>query len=491
MRRLAEPAALCLITGAAVLVHGYHLGVDDAEIYTPAIEKVANPALFPYNTAFFDHHAQLSLFPNLIGLSSRLTHMPSDAAVFLWHCLAILLTLVAIHRLLGCCFDSAHARWAGTALLAATLTVPVAGTALVIMDPYLTARSLSTPFTIFAIAEVAGGRHRRAALWTLATALVHPQMAVYLLTFCGVFAAVKRTERARVGAAAAMSAAAVLPIWSGLTPATGVYQQILHSRTYFFVSNWSFWEWAGIWMPLLLLWTISKLRAPNIRPVFTQLCRALIGLGIVSTVAALVINSSVHFETLARLQPMRSFHIFYALMFAFLGALLGEYVLCRKIWRWTLLFVPLAIGMMAVQFFQWPASAHIELPGVAYRSGLPAAFQWIRENTPNNAMFALDPAYLAINGDDEHGFRTIAERSALADSLKDSGAVSLFPQLASEWRAQVRARQNWAHFGAADFRRLERRYGVNWVVISRSQPAAGLSCVFQNYAARVCRITAK
>ena len=52
----------------------------------------------------------------------------------------------------GACVTSNRARWGGVALLASVLSVPVAGTALAIMDPYFTARSLSTPLTLLAIA---------------------------------------------------------------------------------------------------------------------------------------------------------------------------------------------------------------------------------------------------------------------------------------------------------------------------------------------------
>ena len=38
---------LSLIAVLAVLVHGYHLGVDDAEIYIPAIKHAADPGLYP------------------------------------------------------------------------------------------------------------------------------------------------------------------------------------------------------------------------------------------------------------------------------------------------------------------------------------------------------------------------------------------------------------------------------------------------------------
>jgi len=53
---------LAIIAALAVLVHGYHLGVDDAAIYVPAIKRVADPALYPFGAEFFMSHAHLSLF---------------------------------------------------------------------------------------------------------------------------------------------------------------------------------------------------------------------------------------------------------------------------------------------------------------------------------------------------------------------------------------------------------------------------------------------
>jgi len=62
-----------VITAASFVVHGYHPYVEDAEIYVPGIKKLLNPALYPYNQAFFASHARMTLFPNLIAGSIRLT----------------------------------------------------------------------------------------------------------------------------------------------------------------------------------------------------------------------------------------------------------------------------------------------------------------------------------------------------------------------------------------------------------------------------------
>src|SRR5690348_17149263 len=117
---------------AALLVQGYHLGVDDAEIYLPAVKRAANPALFPFASEFFMSHAHLSFFPNLVGGFAHLSHLPVDAAILFCHGLGILLLLVAAWRLAGACFETAAARWGAVVLLAGALSTPVAGTALVI-----------------------------------------------------------------------------------------------------------------------------------------------------------------------------------------------------------------------------------------------------------------------------------------------------------------------------------------------------------------------
>ena len=478
---MRQTGLFCCLTLAALLVHGYHLGSDDAEIYLPAIEKVADPALFPANSQFFMHHADLSMFPNLIGDTARMTGAPVDWVIFLWHAFSIALTLIAARVLLRSCFANAAAQWAGVALVAATLTVPVAGTALVIMDPYVTARSLSTPLTLLAIAWFVRGWNRGAWLCLLGVALVHPQMSLYGAAFFLCLAAVRNQRTVS-------TVSAGLPFAFNFEPAKGTYRDVLMSRTYFFVSNWNWLEWMGIWAPLALLFAISRIPSFRRYPVVTQLCRTLVVFGAAFTCGALILTSSNHLDSFERLQPMRAFHLVYLVMFALLGGLLGEFFLKRNWWRWMALFAPLGIGMFAVQMLAYPASPHVEIPGLRYRNGWPAAFVWIRQNTPKSAMFALDPDYMAAPGDDGHGFRAIAERSALADDLKDSGAVSLFPELTSAWRDQTSRERGWKSFGPSQFRRLAADYGVNWLVLDRRQRAAGLFCPYANDVVRVCRL---
>jgi hypothetical protein len=174
-------------------------------------------------------------------------------------------------------------------------------------------------------------------------------------------------------------------------------------------------------------------------------------------------------------------------MFVMIGGFLGEYALKNSVWRWFVLFAPLSMGMFWAQRALFPASAQVEWPGIPPRNPWAQAFLWVRQNTPVDAVFALDPEYMHIAGEDEIGFRCLAERSRLADGVKDNGVVSMFPPLAEEWWGQVQAQTPWSSFRTEDFSRLKNKYGASWVVVQ--QPGvAGLDCAYQNLAVRVCRI---
>jgi hypothetical protein len=479
---------LAALTAAAVLIHGYHLGTDDAGIWVPAIKKAADPSLYPFGGEFFLTHARLSLFPWLMGSIVRLTHVPSDLVIFLCHLAGVFLLLLASWRLLAACFERDRARWAGVALLAGVLSVPVAGTALPIMDPYVTSRSLSTPFALMAVAGYIGGRKRGAVVWLAACALVHPQMSVYAAGLMGMMELARR--RAAIKSSMAFAGwfpLALLPLPWALEPATGPAREALLSRTFFFVSDWAWYEWLGVAMPLLLLWAGTRIRLRGARPPLGGLLSSLVTFGLIFTGAGLLLVTSPRLENYARLQPMRAFHLIYIVFFLVGGALAGEYLLKDRRWRWLALFLPLSAGMWLAAREAFPNSRHLEWPWAAPRGEWVSAFMWVRHNTPKDAVFAMDPGYLLLPGEDMHGFRAVAERSSLADRVKDSGAVSLFPQLAESWDRQVRAESGPDGFLAGDLDRLSRQYPVTWIVTAHR--GAGLDCPYRNPALAVCRIS--
>ncbi|MGI8772049.1 MAG: hypothetical protein ACR2JE_11495 [Acidobacteriaceae bacterium] len=556
-RRMPGRAAmLLLLTCAAVLMHGYHLGADDAEIYLPAIKRVADPQLYPFNAQFFLAHSHLSLFAWLTGGSARLLHLPVDVAIFAWQVVGIFALMFAAWRMASLCFAGAAARWGAVAMLAATMSVPVAGTAVPIMDPYLDSRSLSTPMILLAIAAYFGGRKKSALAWLAATVLVHPLMAVYGVGLVvlseaegwiarrrggkstlrcptparkdrapgtpaaqdgapGLVADGEGTHPSRSGiwfveadarreewgtrpVAAVVTAGLALVVMLAvplalpkafpLGAAQGAYREALYNRPFLFVFQWHWFEWVGVFAPLAILYGLGRwpLRG-TLRP-FRTIIGALMPFAGASIAYAVVLGSTHQFDYWARLQPMRSFHLIYLFLFLFLGGVLGEFVLKQRVWRWLALFVPLGTGMYLLAHADYPHSAQVEWPtGQAADNPWLQAFFWIRGNTPKDAVFALNPVYLRLN--DTHGFRAVAERSALADGVKDSGAVSMFPELAPEWQRQQQAQAGWTHFGVKDFERLRREYGVDWVV-EENPAAAGLVCPYRNAAVSVCRVGA-
>jgi hypothetical protein len=330
-------------------------------------------------------------------------------------------------------------------------------------------------------------KYGRAALWAAFTAAMHPQMAAYGIAFIVIFLVVKRvTSESSSRAAAAF--AMLLPFGLRLGPASDAYREALNSRSYFFILRWEWYEWLGIFAPLALLWYLGRVGRKHLLPNLELVSRALIVFGLVFFVVALVLTVPRQFEGLAELQPMRSLHLLYVLLFVLVGGALAEWVLRDRLWRWLALFLPLCAGMAYAQHEVFPATPHLELPGLAPRNAWVQAFLWIRANTPQDALFALHPRHMSLPGADQHGFRALAERSRLADSVKDSGVVSMFASAAETWRQQVRAQQDWKNFRATDFRRLRESYGVSWVVVERGPQTAGLSCPYRNQAVAVCKI---
>jgi hypothetical protein len=307
-------------------------------------------------------------------------------------------------------------------------------------------------------------------------------MSVYAALFLLILAL-----RRRMAARSHTVALAGMPFLFEFAPAQGAAREALYSRTYFFVSNWAWYEWAGVLAPLGLFFWFSRAPLRRTTSAFRLLAWTAVPFGLTFTLAGVALISSPRLENFTRLQPMRAFHLLYVLMFLLLGGLIAEYALGGRRWRWLAVFLPLAAGMNLLQHNAYPSSLHVEWPGLKGPNLWTAAFLWIREHTPKNAVFALDPNYMRSPGADQHGFRAIAERSALADNLKDSGAVSLFPRLALRWKREVQAQTGWERFKLPDFRRLARDHSVSWIITRRSA-AAGLPCPYTNVELAVCQI---
>jgi hypothetical protein len=92
-----------------------------------------------------------------------------------------------------------------------------------------------------------------------------------------------------------------------------------------------------------------------------------------------------------------------------------------------------------------------------------------------------------LPGEDYHGFRALAERSVLADEIKDAGMAARVPSLAPRWLREVEAQSSWRSFQRPDFLRLKAEFEVDWVVL-QSPGVAGLPCPYQNSQVMVCQV---
>ncbi|HXW54666.1 MAG TPA: hypothetical protein VEJ67_02875 [Candidatus Cybelea sp.] len=488
---IRDIAFLVALTGAALLIHGYHPGAEDAEIYLPQIRKILNPALYPFGSEFFESHAHLTVFPHMVATLVRTSHLPLGAVLFICHIASIFLLLWASKAIAAKCFPSQAGRWAAVAMVASLLTLPVTGTDLYLLDQYFNPRSVSTFAILFAVDAVLERRYPRAALWLVFTGLVHPLMAVLGIVYIVLLVSMNEigSLKAEVAASARTSVAGRAPPALFTRHPSPAFTQTLHDHPYYFLLEWHWYEWLGVVAPLALLAWFSRIAESRGRPVLKRLALSLVWLGALSVASALVPTIFPRFEFLAISQPMRSFQLIYLLLALLGGGLIAETWLASRPARWLALFLPLALGMAYAQVRLFPSDLHIEWPGAQARNPWVQAFLWARAHTPVDAIFALDSGYMAVPGEDFQGFRAIAARSRLADATKDWSASAMFPglPLADECLEQVRAARGFTGFRPSDFERLKDRYDVTWIVIE--QPgASGLACPYQNGAVRVCRV---
>ncbi len=471
------------------MIHGYHLGVEDAEIYIPTAKKLLHPGLYPYADEFFLSHGHLSLFGPVLAWTSRLTHLPVDWSIFAWYVLTLFAMLTSCWMLLRACFDSSRARWTGMLIVTAVLAMPATNTGLLLIDPYMTARSFSTPLTLFALAGLLERKYVRATVAMLLTAAFHPQMVAYLVFLAVVLWWIER-NRARVRERVPVMAGAVglLPTGFYVAPASGPYREALYSRDYFFLYNWTWYHWVGMLAPLAILAWFWKRDFRGTRASFSSLSFSMLPFGLLSIGAAMFLASSPSLDMFARLQPLRTFHLITLVLVLLLGGVIGEYLAKSRPWLPVVLAVPLAVGMFYVARQTYPNSPQIELPSQTSSNPWVNTLLWVRNHTPQDAVFAVDSRYFMDPEADVHGFRAVAERSALADYFKDGGVVSLFPGLAEEWKQMSNATYGLNHFQVDDFRRLKSEYAaVSWTVIHGPAPS-GMQCPYQQGGYAVCQM---
>jgi hypothetical protein len=478
-------ARIALLTPVVLLVHGYHPLADDGAVYVTGIKKLADPSLYQSDAVFATSPTRFSIFAHVLA---PLHHWgPLPVLLLVCQVASIFLFLLGAWQVATRIFSDRRSCWGAVLLAACCFTLPVAGTSLSIMDPYVTARSFSTPLSLFALAAVLDENWVGSSLWLALTALLHPLMAGYtaitMLTLVVARRKMWRVLALMFGLGLVLSGV----IFLATHPADAIiaYNRAALSRSYFFLSSWRWYEYPGLVIPLVLLGFAgfrSRLpwaaRALAMTATLLGSCALVISLCFVHRCGSLL---------LARLQVLRAFQFVYICGVLLAGGMLGRWAQQHR-----RAIAPLCLlvagALFTGQRLTYPESNHLEWPGLKQRNLWQQAFLWIRDNTPSDAIFALDNDYIESPGEDAQGFRATAERSAVADWFKDGGVASNFPEAAALWWGGSMATQQLNR--ASDEQRLARLQplGVTWIVLP-AEATTGFPCPFTNARVRVCRLS--
>jgi hypothetical protein len=487
----SEIVWISVLTAAVLLAHGYHPFADDAGIYVAGIRRLLDPSLYRTDAAFVTAHTHLSIFAHVLAGLIRLLHLPLAGALMVAHLVSVFLFLLACSQVAARLFSSSAQRLGaqrlGALLMAAAcFTLPVAGTALTIMDPYVTARSFSAPCELFALAAALDRCWGRAALFAALAALLHPLMAAYLIAFLAVYALV---DAGRLRQAAALCFAGIAAAGAAFFVARHAsvpegYRQavLLPSHTFLFLARWQWYEILGLALPLLLLafaaWRCGR------DSVMGKLCLVCVFTGTASVLIAACFVPTSGPYLLAPLQVLRSFHLIYAVGVLLIGRLAGS-LLARTRWA-AMIFVLAFAALSLAQHLTWRSSAFTEWPWAAPANPWQQAFLWTRDNTSHDAVFAFNPRLVYLPEEEEQGFRALSERSQLGDD-KDSGVVAVFPRLAPEWARQRNAEAGVNRMTDSERVATLRPLGVTWLLLA-PDAVTGFSCPYRNRVVAVCEM---
>jgi hypothetical protein len=204
-------------------------------------------------------------------------------------------------------------------------------------------------------------------------------------------------------------------------------------------------------------------------------------------VSLLFAHRSARSYFVAMLQPLRIFQMVYIVMLLVVGTFVTATFLKRNPVRWTAIIAFLGALMFFVQIETFPNSAHIELPWRSAANDWERGFVWIRDNTPKDAMFALDAKYIDSLGEDAQSFRAVAERSSVPDYTKDGGIAAIDPSLTAAWIAGEAIQIGLATNSDQQRQSKLAQAHIRWVVLPGAS-ATNFDCPYQNKSMKVCRV---
>lgn len=489
---------LAAATILALALLGYHPFAEDGGIYAAAIKLHLHPDLFPGQRALVIAHTGHGVFVRFVDRCVRLSHLSLDTVLLVLQAVTVFATLAAGAAVAREVFRSRRSVYGAVAMMACAMGSPVAGTGIYFTDPYLTARSFSTPLVLWAVALLLRRRYiAPMVLWCVAAAF-HPLMAIWALPLLAAIVALD-SPAPLVSCAALLAGSAIagaVLLHTVLLPQTDAMHKAALSRAYWFLSQWQAAEWAGVFAPVVLLafFFLRQGRGERIGRGATEKQRLLARAALCAAALSLLVAGLFAHEgsanlLIAQIQPMRTLLLVYAVVFLLLGgSILEARVATLRVTLALVFFAGTAAGMIVLQRGLYEASGWFEWPGRVPVNGYEQAFLWVRSNTPKHALFGMDAAYTVARAEDAQCFRAIAERDAVPDAAKDGGVASVSPSLAEVWLAGRTAQTGLNAAPDADRRARLLPLGASWLVLPTGAQTS-LHCPYRNSSAKVCRLT--
>lgn len=501
LKALARLAASVVTLTAGVVVvlllHGYHPFADDAAIYAAGIKHLLHPEWYAsLDSPFLEAQGRFSIFEKAIALGVRFGGVRLEWVLLAVQVASIAATLAGAWRLAGRLFEARSARWFVLALTVASFSLPIAGTSLSVMDPYVTARSITTPLALFALSALVEESWNEAALLTVCALAFHPLMGASLAMFEMVWVCYTRPQRWRllsVMGTIFVACLAVATAISRMQPFDPFYRRIVLGRPYLFLNLWEWYEYLGIAMPLLLCaWVWAT---PSATKKLRDLAATMAMAGAAVAIGCAIFVHPSGSMLLARLQLLRIFQVIYLAGIVMLGGWMasvyqeGTRLQGAKQWRAKAILVfpvLVAVGTSIGQRMTYEGRMNVELPTQSDPNGWHQAFLWIQGHTAPEAIFGADPDLMELPREGHEGFRASAERAILANN-KDGGVVVLAPELAERWTSQEAAQANLAT--ESDAARIDHLvpFRVDWVLLPPAS-ATAFACPYQNDALKICRL---
>src|SRR5882757_8038873 len=180
-RSLTHHFFLLAISALTFLVHGYHPFADDAGLYVAGVEKLLDPTLFPVGMRFILSETRIEFFYPLVTGMTKLFGGSLESALLFLYLLTLIAFIYGAWYVSGLISDCRFCRWTAVCLAGCLFTLPVAGTSINIMEPYLGPRAFVAVLSLFAL-----------GLTLLASATMHPELTIFTGSFVLVLSLLER-----------------------------------------------------------------------------------------------------------------------------------------------------------------------------------------------------------------------------------------------------------------------------------------------------------